>query len=264
VTERHWPQPRLRTRTRRAGQRWVVGCGQLGLNPPATPLGRRPGPAAAPAVTGPLAQRRQRPRRRITPNANTTTTTTISTHNHVDTAASSVGAEQFAVTLLPPTRANNSVTASQPSPNHRDQHHTRGGPGRRQPTQRDHSDPDPRGMARPSSVCPAWVGEQSKHGCTDAQWQTPRRRRRPDGARLRRHPNLRRGRLHHPAFPVQPRSALRDPPRVGPAEGNSAAATPLLSCRGPMVSSTRWPLQRGHPWCFRGRGRVFRGRGRPG
>ena len=28
---------------------------------PATPLGRRPGPAGAPAVTGPLAQRRQRP-----------------------------------------------------------------------------------------------------------------------------------------------------------------------------------------------------------
>ena len=43
-------------------------------------------------MTGPLAQRRQRPRRRITPNANTSTTTTISTHNHVDTAASLVGA----------------------------------------------------------------------------------------------------------------------------------------------------------------------------
>jgi hypothetical protein len=43
-------------------------------------------------VTGPLAQPRQRPRRRITPNTNTTTTTTISTHNHVDMAASLVGA----------------------------------------------------------------------------------------------------------------------------------------------------------------------------
>jgi hypothetical protein len=42
-------------------------------------------------VTGPLAQRRQR-RRRITPNANTATTTMISTHNHVDMAASLVGA----------------------------------------------------------------------------------------------------------------------------------------------------------------------------
>jgi hypothetical protein len=42
-------------------------------------------------VTGPLAQRRQR-RRRITPNTKTSTTTTISTHNHVDMAASLVGA----------------------------------------------------------------------------------------------------------------------------------------------------------------------------
>jgi hypothetical protein len=42
-------------------------------------------------VTGPAGQRRQR-RRRITPNANTTTTTMISTHNHVDMAASLVGA----------------------------------------------------------------------------------------------------------------------------------------------------------------------------
>jgi hypothetical protein len=43
-------------------------------------------------VTGPLGQRRQRPRRRITPNTNTSTTTIISTHNHVDMAASLVGA----------------------------------------------------------------------------------------------------------------------------------------------------------------------------
>jgi hypothetical protein len=84
-----------------------------------------------------------------------------------------------------------------------DQHHTRGGPSRRQPTRRDHSEPDRRGMARPRRVCPAWVGEQSKHGCAATQWQT-RRRRRTDGARLRRNPNLRRGRLHRPALPVQP------------------------------------------------------------
>jgi hypothetical protein len=38
--------------------------------------------------TGPLATRRQRPRRRIRPNTNTSTTTMISTHNHVDMAAS--------------------------------------------------------------------------------------------------------------------------------------------------------------------------------
>jgi hypothetical protein len=64
----------------------------LGLGPPAPPPSRRPDPAGAPTVTRPLAQRRQRPRRRITPNTNTTTTTTISTHNHVDMAASLVGA----------------------------------------------------------------------------------------------------------------------------------------------------------------------------
>jgi hypothetical protein len=121
-----------------------------------------------------------------------------------------------------------------------DQHHMGGGPGRRQPTRPDPSEPDRRGMARPRSVCPAWVGEQSKHGCAETQWQT-RHRRRTDGARLRRNPNLRRGRLHRPALPVQPRSMLRDPPRVGPAGGASTAATPPLSCRGPMVSSTRSP-----------------------
>ena len=47
-------------------------------------------------------------------------------------------------------------------------------------------------------------GEQSKHGDAETQWQTPRRRRRTDGARLRRNPNVRRGRLHRPALPVHP------------------------------------------------------------
>ena len=88
-----------------------------------------------------------------------------------------------------------------------------------------------RGTARPRRVCPAWVGEQSKHGCAETQWQT-RRRRRTDGARRRRNPNLRRGRLHRPALPVQPRSMLRDPPWVGRAGDASAAATPPLSCGG--------------------------------
>ena len=63
----------------------------LGLDPPATPPGRRPGPPGAPAVIGLLTAHRQR-RRRITPNTNTSTTTMISTHNHVDMAASLVGA----------------------------------------------------------------------------------------------------------------------------------------------------------------------------
>jgi hypothetical protein len=62
-------------------------------------------------VTGPLAVRCQRRRRRMTPNTNTSTTTMISTHNHVDMATSLVGAGQFKLTLLPPTRASNSVTA---------------------------------------------------------------------------------------------------------------------------------------------------------
>jgi hypothetical protein len=198
---------------------------------------------------------------------------------------------QFAVTLLPPTRASNSVmarpppgpgstaalragsqdpgtprparrsglagrrprrprwaepfrvTPSQPSPPYRPARHewrTRAGVTRPEATTASR----PAGMARPSSVCPAWVGEQSKHGCADARWQTPRRRRRTDGARLWRHPNLRRGRLHRPAFPVQPRSALRDPPRLGPAGGDSAAHPPArprswvmprlaAGCRGP-------------------------------
>jgi hypothetical protein len=188
---------------------------------------------------------------------------------------------QVVVTLLPPTRASNSVTARQPpgpgstaalragsrdpcTP--RPARRPRAGPGGPSPschaqpapaqpyrsapqkrrTQQAATDPTrpqrgrpARGMARPRRVCPAWVGEQSKHGCAETQWQT-RRRRRTDGARLRRNPNVRRGRLHRPALPVQPRSALRDPPRVGPAGGNSAAATPPLSCRD------RWSAQLGH------------------
>jgi hypothetical protein len=43
-------------------------------------------------MTRPLMAGRQRPRRRSTPNTNTSTTTMISTHNHVDMAASLVGA----------------------------------------------------------------------------------------------------------------------------------------------------------------------------
>ena len=57
-------------------------------------------------MIGLLTAQRQR-RRRITPNTNTSTTTMISTHNHVDMAASLVGAGQFKLTLLPPTRASN-------------------------------------------------------------------------------------------------------------------------------------------------------------
>ena len=70
-------------------------CGRLrplGLDAPATPPGRRPGRAGAPAVIGLVTARRQRRRRaRIPPNSNTRTTAMISTHNHVDMALSLVG-----------------------------------------------------------------------------------------------------------------------------------------------------------------------------
>ena len=195
-------------------------------------------------MTGPLTAQRQR-RRRITPNTNTTTTTMISTHNHVDMAASLSAQGQFAVTLLPPTRAGNSVTArrppgrdelrarsptpppspigwpfgprqpGQPQPYRPAPHETR--TRQASPTRRDHSEPTG-GVAAEEKRLPCVGRETIQAWCAETQWQTPRRRRRTDGARFRRHPNLRRGRLHRPALPVQPRSALRDPPRMGPAE----------------------------------------------
>jgi hypothetical protein len=97
--------------------------------------------------------------------------------------------------------------------------------GRRQPTRCDHSEPTG-GYGEAEKRLPCLGGEQCEHGCADAQWQTPCRRCRTDGARIRRNPNLRPGWLHRPALPVQPRSALRAAPRVGPAEGDSAAHPP--------------------------------------
>jgi hypothetical protein len=132
----------------------------------AAPTGPRPtGPTAKPSawssssatVTGSLAQRRQR-RRRITPNTNTTTTTTISTHNHVDMEASLVGAGQFTVTLLPPTRANNSVTARRPP-----------GPGSTAALRASSRDPAPRDLP------PIWAGPA---GASPARQPTTRRPRR--------------------------------------------------------------------------------------
>jgi hypothetical protein len=236
--------------------------------------------------TGPLATHRQRPRRRITPNTNTSTTTMISTHNHVDMAASFGRRRPVrgdATAAHPSKQLDHSQATSWaridgratpgptgpsaprdlpadldwpgegqpgsrprarlgPSPRAMPSRPalpphlapTTGGPGQASPTRRDHREPDRAGMTRPRRVCPAWVREPCEHGCAETQWQTPRRRRRPDGPCLRRNPNLRRGRLHGPALQVQPRSALRDPPRVGPAGGDSATATPPLSCRGPM------------------------------
>jgi hypothetical protein len=82
-------------------------------------------------VTGPLAQRRQRPRRRISPNANTSTTTMISTHNHVDMAASLVGAgaTQIDATAGHPSKQLGHRQATFPSPNRRPCH----APARRTP-----------------------------------------------------------------------------------------------------------------------------------
>jgi hypothetical protein len=232
-------------------------------------------------------QRRQPRRRRITPNTNTTTTTMISTHNHVDMAASLVGPGQLKLTLLPATRASNSVTARPPRgpgstaalragsrgplrPAHRSglagllpaaatrppggaepfghaqanccsQLHMGGEPGQASTDPPDHSAPD-RGCGEAEKSLPWVVGERCEHGAVETLWQTPRRRCQSDGARLRRTPNLRPGPLHRPALPVQPRSALRDPPRVGPAAGNSAA-TPH-----PKLLGDRWSPP--HGGCF--------------
>jgi hypothetical protein len=115
-------------------------------------------------------QRRQPRRRRITPNTNTTTTTMISTHNHVDMAASLVGPGQLKLTLLPATRASNSVTARPPR-----------GPGSTAALRA-----GSRGPLRWAERLPCLGGGQCELGRADARWQTPRRRRRTDGARLRR------------------------------------------------------------------------------
>jgi hypothetical protein len=190
---------------------------------------------------------------------------------------------QLAATLLPPTRASNSVTARRPpgpgstaalrglaGPLHPatcpsiwagradagpTTHRPRWGralratPSQPSPTLSTSTtrEEDPAGGNRPDATTasptgegygqaekslPCLGGEQSKHGCAETR-QTPRRRRRTDGARLRRNPNLRRGRLHYSALPVQPRSKLRDPPRLGPAGDDPHEATPPLSCRGP-------------------------------
>jgi hypothetical protein len=245
-------------------------------------------------VIGLVAARRQRRRRaRTPPNSNTATTTMISTHNHVDMAASLVGAgagqadttaahpgKQLPASRRPPgPRSTAALGAgsrggpctSRPARRSGLVERVPARPGRRpragpvaepschaqraQPTVSTSTtdEEDPAGGNRPDAttatptagygeaerVCPAWVGEQSKHGGADAQWQTPRRRRRTDGARLRRNPNLCRGRLHRLALPVQPRSTLRDPPRLGPAGDDPHEATPPLSCRG------RWSAQHG-------------------
>jgi hypothetical protein len=160
--------------------------------------------------TGPLTTRRQRPRRRITPNTNTSTTTIISTHNHVDMAASLVGAGavQADATAAHPSKqlGHRQATswsridgraprrlAGTPAP--RDLPADLGWPGSRPRVGPDGAEPfgprpaspapttapsttrertragvnrpdattasRPVGMARPRSVCPAWVGNNA-------------------------------------------------------------------------------------------------------
>jgi hypothetical protein len=257
-------------------------------------------------VTGPLAQRRQRPRRRITPNTNTSTTTMISTHNHVDMAASLVGAGQFAVTLLSPTRASNSVTARRPPgpgstavlragsrgpctprptrrsglagcgparPGRRPRV-SPGGPspsGHAQPAEPQpnrpapqerrtrQASPDPTRPQRPRPAeygearesLPAWLGNNPSMAVRCAMADARRRRQtrwcapsaKPELAPMTAAP------LGSPGTtPLNAaRSTKAGTSRRRPARGNTASELP-----GPMVSSTRWPLQRGHP-CRRGR-----------
>ena len=169
-------------------------------------------------MTGPLGQRRQRPRRRITPNANTSTTTMISTHNHVDMAASLVGAwavQADATAAYPSKQLGHRQASSRSRIDGRACAPARGDPGTPRPARRSGlarqpttsapvgaepfratpsqpspttapsttraedragvtdptrpQRPRPAGMARPSSVCPAWVGKQSKHGCAETR-----------------------------------------------------------------------------------------------
>jgi hypothetical protein len=206
-------------------------------------------------MIGLVAQRRQRLRRRITPNSNTRTTTMINTHNHPDMAASLVGAGagRGDATAAHPGKQlghGQAVTwagiggcaarglARTPAP--RDLPAALGWPGGCQTGSRPRvgaGGAEPFGP-RPASPAPAVstrtarggpaggnrpdattasptgeVGEAEKSlpclgggtiqaGYAETQWQTQRRRRRTDGARLRRNPNLRRGRLHRPALPV--------------------------------------------------------------
>ena len=101
-------QPGCAPRARRAGKAGGWPAGPVPTGHIARPSAWSSRSANRDRVAG---QRCQRPRRRITPNTNTSTTTMISTHNHVDIAAPWSAQGQFTATLLPPTRAGNSVTA---------------------------------------------------------------------------------------------------------------------------------------------------------
>ena len=260
VAEPHWPQPRLRTRAQRAGNAgWSAAPTGRGLT----------GHAARPSAWS----TRSAGRDRAADDAPSAATPDHAKHQHHHDHDDQhpqpcrhgglLGRRRgnSAVTLLPPTRASNSVTARRPpgpgstaalragsrdpgtprparrsglagrpsrprrprwgralpghaqpaQPNHRPQHHTSGGPGQ--------ASTDPR---RPQRPRPAGYGEAEKRlpclgGGTMQAWlcrcAMARRRAVGAGPMVRAFgdtPNLRRGRLHRPALPVQPRSALRD------------------------------------------------------
>jgi hypothetical protein len=164
-------------------------------------------------VTGPLTAHRQR-RRRITPNTNTTTTTMISTHNHVDMAASLVGAGQFAVTLLPATRASNSVMARRPP----------------DPDRRPRCAPA-RGTLHPATYPPIWAGRV-------AASPAPSR-----SSHEYRHPGPRDSRAGGRRRPERAPAH-----RPGPAglRTRSSASAPLTACgsRGQRRASGHWQARK--------------------
>jgi hypothetical protein len=150
VAEHHWPRPGCVPSPPGLASAGWPAAPTAGIDRQ-RPLGRRPGPPGAPAVTGPLTAQRQPRRRRITPNTNTTTTTMISTHNHVDMAASLVGpgAVQTDATAAHPSKQLGHGKATSPSRSSHEYRHpglrdSRAG-GRRRPEHAPPQGPGPAG-----------------------------------------------------------------------------------------------------------------------
>jgi hypothetical protein len=117
------------------------------------------------------------------------------------------------------------ATPSQPSPNHRPQHHTSGGPGQASPDPTRPHQADRRvRRGRAAFALLGWGTIQAwlcRCAMADAAPPAPDRWCAPS-ATTEPAPRT----AAPPALPVQPRSALRDPPRVGSAGGDSAAHPP--------------------------------------
>jgi hypothetical protein len=143
------------------------------------------------------------------------------------------------------------ATPSQPSPNRIDQHHKKKDPAG--VTRPDATTATPTGgvwRSREEFACLG--GEQPEHGCAMRNGRcappAPDRWCAPSA-----NPNLRRGRLHRSALPgYNPARRCAIHQGWDQQETTRTRRRRPLSCRGPMVSSTRWPLQCGHP-CRRGR-----------